>query len=441
MPRQVGLFVPFRGLNAPAVAYKCLGHHATRSLDAMAHLVSLEHRDTFIRELQNVLASRLLNSTGSTIHQTGTTTTSDGTFAPEIRLLNIFKQRFTELHLQSSEIMLRDVLESQRLNAEIRGHAATDVLSEIMNTEHCEGGPVVDFHAVVLSRFYWPDLPEESCKWSHSVEEAAAQWAHEFGVVKKQRRLEWLRGLGSAKVELEFEDRKVVEDCTTWQAGVIYAFHSDPPATTATTPKRTGKTTRSPAKSRRSNSPPPLIRSITALADQTGLSTSLVRAACVFWTDKLVLRATSAPPHLQKEDGGGIAVDKEEYYTVLETLPGLTPSYSSSTSTPGALANQAAQSSPANIIAPSPTPALKSPAAMLRENSALYASFVIGILTNQGAMTSDRVLGMLRMTVPGGFPFEEGELVEFLKGLEEEQGVMESGEGGVWRVGNGTGGD
>lgn len=47
-------------------------------------------------------------------------------------------------------------------------------------------------------------------------------------------------------------------------------------------------------------------------------------------------------------------------------------------------------------------------------------------------MKAGRVLAMLRMAVPGGFPFEEGELVGFLGGLVEA-GKLERA-GGLWRI-------
>jgi anaphase-promoting complex subunit 2 len=66
---------------------------------------------------------------------------------------------------------------------------------------------------------------------------------------------------------------------------------------------------------------------------------------------------------------------------------------------------------------------------------ALYAQFVVSMLTNQGAMPLPRIAMMLGIVVPGGFPFSNEELREFLNGMCKER-VLEVGHGGVYKVVN-----
>jgi anaphase-promoting complex subunit 2 len=64
---------------------------------------------------------------------------------------------------------------------------------------------------------------------------------------------------------------------------------------------------------------------------------------------------------------------------------------------------------------------------------AMYHQFIVSMLTNQGAMPLPRIAMMLGIVVPGGFPFSNEELKEFLAGMVKE-GVLEVGHGGAYKV-------
>jgi anaphase-promoting complex subunit 2 len=63
----------------------------------------------------------------------------------------------------------------------------------------------------------------------------------------------------------------------------------------------------------------------------------------------------------------------------------------------------------------------------------MYSQFVVSMLTNQGAMPLPRIAMMLGIVVPGGFPFSNEELREFLTSMVKG-GRLELGHGGAYKA-------
>jgi len=325
----------------------------------MSHLITLEEQAEFIKELQNVLGERLLRS-------------EDYNFEKELRLLKMFKMRFEEYHITQCEIMLRDALESQRIDRAV--NSARNTSSE------------PDFHAKMISKYYWPALRDETFLIPKEMANIAERYGLEYSRVKADRRLEWLNVLGRVSVELELKDRTIAEEVTTWQAAVIYQFNSDDNTPTS--------------------------RTVTDITSALEMDEALVRAALTFWVGKLVLRESTSSP---------------DTFTVLESLPASDSSSSATQATNVAAAAAAAQ---AETAAASST--LKTSADLLQDNAKIYSSFIVGMLTNQGAMPAKRVHMMLKMVVPGGFPFEQEELIGFMTELVREEKIERAGM--LWKV-------
>ena len=333
------------------------GHQGHRNLDAIAHLVAISSREAFMSELQDVLAGRLLQRKGRDVN-----------FSREIRLLNLFKQRFEELGIQSCEVMVRDVLASQTLNKEIR----EAVMPQVMG-EKC------DFDALVLSKYYWPTLQTGAFVVPDVVKQKREQYQTIFKRKKGRRKLEFLDTLGRAHVVLELQDRTVEVDCAPYQAAVIYAFQNSD-----------GK------------------RSVNDLVRSLRMDDDLVHQALLFWESQHVLRPSP---------------DRTSF-AVLERLP------STSAGTPVQPSTPTAVPAPPALA----TPPVKKPEDLLNENKDLYSRVVETMLTNQGGMPASRILSMMKMVLPAGFPFEERELrVRLLEDLERK-GKVECGGDGVWRV-------
>ena len=171
-------------------------------------------------------------------------------------------------------------------------------------------------------------------------------------------------------------------------------------------------------------SKPPVTRTIVQLEEMLQMDELLVRNAVSFWLSHRVLIEVGT-----------------DTYAVLETLPSAVPT----TSTHASLDTtaQTPQPQPSHAQPPSAQPpptqppedtisSLKSANAVLKSNKDMYQMFMVGMLTNGGAMDAGRVGMMMRMVVPGGFEFGDDEVAWLLGDLVEQGRVVASG--GVFAV-------
>ena len=263
------------------------------------------------------------------------------------------------------------------------------------------------FHSRILSRLFWPTLHAETFTIPPAVQSLQETYSQVFETLKASRKLTWLPALGQATVELQLEDRTVVEDCTSWQASVIDAF-------TLTDVASSGN---------------PATLTVQDLASKLEMSETLVQNALTFWVSKLVLQQT-AP----------------DTYTVLEKLP-LPASTTTlatndsqthpttTTTTSSALIEAVASAAAASADIASSSTAAAIGGIPMAESSAkdeemdVVWQYVQGMLTNVGAMPAARIIRMLNMTIPGGCSVTTPALKEFLGGKVEE-GKLELGKGG-----------
>lgn len=344
-------------------------YRKSKSSDVIGSLISLfESKETFVKEMQNMLAERLLEKRTE--------------FDQEMSVLELLKVRFGDNALQACEVMLRDIFDSRRVDTVVRND---------QNLAEDEDQP--DLHAKILSHFFWPDIQEQEFSVPADISELQQRYAAGFASLKQSRKLTWLNGLGQVTVELDLEDRVFVDEVTTWQATVIHAFTSD--------------------------SESPVSHTIDYLSTTLGMSPALVRSACLFWVSKRIL--TESP---------------RDTFRVLEVLPteaeeptadGSSPT-SPTANTSGETAQAAAAASAAAAAA-----AKESAEAAAMEKMNLYWQFIVGMLTNQGAMPLQQIVMMLKIAVPGGFPFSNEELREFLAGMVA-RGKLEIVSGGSYRI-------
>ncbi|KAI4230310.1 MAG: hypothetical protein L6R36_000121 [Xanthoria steineri] len=334
-------------------------YRKSKNLDVIGSLISLfETKDIFVKEFQKVLGERLLKQAQ--------------TFEIEIRALELLKLRFGEASLQACEVMLRDIVDSRRVDHVIRVEQ-NKVMSQ--RTE-----PVPALHARILSHLFWPSLHSEDFFLPPEISASQMLYATGFERLKQSRKLTWLNALGQVTVQLELEDRSVTEVVQTWQASVIYAFQNE--------------------ESPRGR---PVTKTVQELTSSLSMSESFVRNALTFWVGRLVLQPSPS--------------DADSYH-VLETLPSsaLDPSSSSKSMKSTLLAAAAA----ADAATSGPAQALRSEEDITQEKMEVFWQFVVGMLTNQGAMPLARIVMMLKVVVPGGFPFGNEELKGFLEGRVRE---------------------
>jgi anaphase-promoting complex subunit 2 len=339
----------------------------SKNTDVIGSLISLfESKDIFVRELQTMLADRLLKNRTD--------------FDQEIGVVEHLKIRFGDTALQGCEVMLRDVLDSRKVDQVIRQ-------DQNMNETTTDA----QLHTKILSRLFWPSLQEQIFKVPPQIQKQQESYERGFESLKQTRKLTWLNAIGQVEVELELEDRTFNEEVSPAQASVIYAFQEEETA--------------------------PTTKSITTLSQTLEMPATLVRSACLFWSSKQILTESSPGT-----------------FTVLETLP--LASSSSQNGGPNASHsninnNAAAQAAAAEAAAAQA--AKQAEEAERKAKMAMYNQFIISMLTNGGAMPLPRIAMMLGIVVPGGFPFGNEELREFLAGMVKE-GSLEMGAGGAYKA-------
>ena len=336
----------------------------SKNSDVIGSLVSLfESKDVFVKEFQNILGERLLKK--------------EFEFDREIRVLELLKLRFGEAALQACEVMLRDILDSRRVDTFIHKDKELDLNDEF----------APKLHTRILSHLFWPSLHSETFFIPPEVESLQCRYSTGFENLKQSRKLTWLQALGQVTVTLDLEDRTVTEEVQTWQASVIYAFQpsrSEDPST-------------------------PITRTFDELVESLQIADSLLHNALTFWIGKLVLKQTTASPPT---------------YTVLETLNDEDAAHPGTTSAAIAAAAETATAAAA--------PAVLSEHEVAQEKMEVYWQYVVGMLTNGGPMPLQQIVMMLKLTVPGGFPFGNEELKDYMEG--EVRGGKLDFAAGVYRI-------
>ncbi|KAN0087485.1 Cullin homology [Tylopilus felleus] len=167
---------------------------ASKTSDIISTIVSIyDSKDLFIKELQVLLAQRLL-------------AIKDGNFDRERRNIEILKIRFGESALQVCEVMLRDMTDSRRIDQHVQSQRPSVV------------------HPTIISRHFWPALETSSIVMPGQFQEAQEQYAKEFTTFKPDKTLCWLPHLGRVQLELEFDDRTVNADVPPLEAAFIELF-------------------------------------------------------------------------------------------------------------------------------------------------------------------------------------------------------------------------
>lgn len=346
----------------------------SKSVDVIDSLVSLfDSKETFVKEMQTLLAERLIQKRQD--------------YDQEITVLELLKVRFGDSALQACEVMLKDISDSRRLDLTV-GH------DQGLFSDRKQKGGVGNLHAKILSRFFWPEFQEQEFKVPDEIIKMQEQYAAIFEKRKDSRKLLWRNALGQVTVELELENHTFKDEVTTWQATVIYAFQSD--------------------------SDEPATRTISQLVDELEMTSALVRSACLFWVSKRIL----------------VEVQRDTF-RVLEVLPSEDEGHAHTGDLTDASDSEARDTANAAAAAEAAAAAAakESAEAAAMEKMNVHWQFIVGMLTNQGPMPLARIVMMLKIAVPGGFPFSNEELREFLGGMVSK-GKLEIVNGGNYKIVN-----
>ncbi|KAK6838807.1 hypothetical protein RU639_000658 [Aspergillus parasiticus] len=353
-------------------------YRKSKTSDVIGSLISLfDSKEAFVKEMQRMLADRLLQKRTD--------------FDQEMSVLELLKLRFGDNALQACEVMMRDIFDSRRVDAVVRNDQDL-TRKPAVSTSSSDDEDIPELHAKILSHFFWPEIQEQDFNVPEEILELQQRYAAGFASLKQSRKLTWLNGLGQVTVELDLEDRVFVDEVSTWQATVIYAFDSP--------------------------SDDSVSKTANELAEELDMSVALVRSACLFWVSKRIL-----------------AEVQRDTFRVLEVLPNEEDEAVGGTGVSGTddNAGDASADTAAAAEAAAAAAAKESAEAAAMEKMNLYWQFIMGMLTNQGAMPLQRIVMMLKIAVPGGFPFSNEELREFLAGMVAK-GKLEIVSGGNYKI-------
>ncbi|XP_026542326.1 anaphase-promoting complex subunit 2 [Notechis scutatus] len=174
-----------------------------RSSDIISLLVSIYgSKDLFINEYRTLLADRLLHQFNYSAER-------------EIRNVELLKLRFGEAQMHYCEVMLKDMADSRRINANIR-----DEEQKLPEQER----PPFSLVAIILSSEFWPPLKEEKLELPAQIKEAMEAYAKKYEKLKAMRTLNWKHHLGLVNLEVELADRTLSLSVSPVHAAVILHF-------------------------------------------------------------------------------------------------------------------------------------------------------------------------------------------------------------------------
>ncbi|KAJ5934788.1 hypothetical protein N7466_004335 [Penicillium verhagenii] len=355
-------------------------YRKAKGSDVIDSLISLfDSKETFVKELQTLLADRLLQKREE--------------YDQEISVLELLKVRFGDSALQACEVMLRDIHDSRRVDVVVRNDQGFNKQPSRLTSKRVPRRDIPELHTKILSRFFWPEIQDQEFKVPAEILSLQEKYSEGFEALKQSRKLTWRNGLGQVNVELELGDRSFADEVTTWQATVIYAFQD--------------------------NSDEPVTKTASELADSLEMTPPLVRSACLFWVSKRILTEV-----------------QRDTYRVLEFLP--TEDRHRAVGESGSMAGDDnptddAENAAVAAEAAAAAAAKETAEAAAMEKMNLYWQFICGMLTNQGSMPLQRIVMMLSIVVPGGFPFSHEELREFLAGMVSK-GKLEIVSGGSYKL-------
>ncbi|CAG8518751.1 10174_t:CDS:10, partial [Scutellospora calospora] len=177
-----------------------------RSADITNLLVSLfDTTDVITEEIQNQMASCLLSKLD---YDTGREQTK----------LELFKLRFGEAKMAPTEVMIKDIADSKRIDTNIYNEVS---ISKAVGLENVKEAVL---HGLIISKLFWPTLKNEDFVMPKPISEDMLKYENAFQILKPRRELQWLSSLGKVHVELELQDRALEFEVAPIYATIIYHF-------------------------------------------------------------------------------------------------------------------------------------------------------------------------------------------------------------------------
>lgn len=136
-------------------------------------------RELFVNEYRMMLADKLLQNLAYSTDR-------------DVQTLELLKLRFGDDALQMCEIMVRDIDDSKRINANISTALAAE--------QHTTPPGAVPVDATIVSQHFWPPFQSDDVALHPSVASAVDAYKKAYEVLRNPRSLAWHPSLGSVQV-------------------------------------------------------------------------------------------------------------------------------------------------------------------------------------------------------------------------------------------------
>ncbi|KAH9773990.1 Anaphase-promoting complex subunit 2 [Citrus sinensis] len=340
----------------PVEADPLKGSRNRRKVDILGMIVGIiGSKDQLVNEYRVMLAEKLLNK-------------SDYEIDSEIRTLELLKIHFGESSMQRCEIMLNDLIDSKRTNANIKATIEKQFLAGSELGE--EGVSLGLLDATIISSNFWPPMQDEALIVPGHIDQLLADYAKRFNEIKTPRKLLWKKNLGTVKLELQFDDRAMQFTVAPIHAAIIMQFQDQ----TSWTSKN--------------------------LAAAVGVPVDVLSRRINFWISKGIIKesvGTGSNDHLYNLVEGMVDSSKNGDNTgSCEELLG---------------GDEDGERSVASVED------------QIRNEMTVYEKFILGMLTNFGSMALDRIHNTLKMFCVADPPYDKSlqQLQSFLSGLVSEE--------------------
>ncbi|XP_047323702.1 anaphase-promoting complex subunit 2 [Impatiens glandulifera] len=341
----------------PVEADPLRGSSNRRKVDILGMIVGIiGSKDQLINEYRVMLAEKLLNKTDYDIDM-------------EIRTLELLKIHFGETSMQKCEIMLNDLIDSKRTNANIK---ATINKSSQTDAESIEDNDMSldTISATIISSNFWPQIQDEALNIPLPLDNLLTDYAKRFHHIKTPRKLVWKKNLGTVKLELQFEDRLVQFTVTPLLASIIMQFQDQ----TSWSSKH--------------------------LAAALGVPVDVLNRRISFWISKGIISET---------------METEPSDHIFNLVEGVAEGTRAGANSGGCeellVADEDGESSVATLED------------QLLKEMTVFEKFISGMLTNFGSMALDRIHNTLKMFCIADPPYDKSlqQLQTFLSGLVAEE--------------------
>ena len=211
--------------------------------DVVGMLVNIYgSRELFVTEYRSMLADRLLAKT-------------DFDCDRELRTLELLKVRFGDQTLHSAEVMLRDLADSKRINANVRAMANTATPLKA----HNDLVPLDSFGVTIISELFWPQMAKEEFRMPRSVQSMIRTFGHKYHALKAPRILKWKPTVGTVSITLTIGEKDIEYTVSPLHAALLVKFDEEPQWTP------------------------------TELAESLGISADTLRRKIVYWINQGVV--------------------------------------------------------------------------------------------------------------------------------------------------------